>query len=454
MNFSGISFLFCFLPIAILLYYVTPLKLKNVSLLFLSVVFYVIVAYRFILLIIILAFSGYALGLVLEKMASPNVKRIFLALSLAIFVGCLCLFKYGEYFQVIFPNNTLLSLGLPLGISFYTFHLISYIFDVYSGKINAEKNITSFFLYVMFFPKITAGPIVRYNDFSKYLSFRTNSIEVSSDGVVRFSIGISKKAILAGSLMHAISNFSKVQSNVLSLWLGSVAFTLYIYYDFSGYSDMAVGLGKMFGFELPENFNFPYSSKSISEFWRRWHITLGSWFRDYVYIPLGGNKCNKLKWTRNIFIVWLLTGIWHGSNFVFALWGLYFGVLIIIEKMVLNKIVLKIPNYIKMIITMFFVNIGFVFFSSDDIFSAMEKVRGMFGTSGIPFINTETVFYLRNHIVLMIISVLLSLPIFKKVHLPQSVAWVLKPLAVVALIVLSSAFIVDGSSTPFLYKDF
>jgi len=454
MNFSGIVFLFCFLPIAILLYYVAPLKLKKSLLLFLSVIFYLVAAYRFILLVTAFALLGYTLGIAVEKKESPNVRKIYLTLSVAIFVGCLCLFKYGEYFQAFFPNNTLFSWGLPLGISFYTFQLISYIFDVYSGKIKAEKNIISFFLYVMFFPKITAGPIVRYNDFSKCLSFRTTSAIILSEGIVRFTIGLAKKAILAGSLMHAISNFSKVQSNVLSLWLSSIVFTLYLYYDFSGYSDMAIGLGKMFGFDFPENFDYPYSSKSISEFWRRWHMTLGSWFRDYVYIPLGGNRCSKLRWMLNIMIVWLLTGIWHGSNIVFALWGLYFGVLIILEKTISNKIDWKIPGILKTVVTMFFINLGFVFFSSDDIFFATERIRGMFGASGIPFSNPEAVFYLRNHIVLIIISVLLSQPVFKKVHLPSKIATAVKPLAILVLLVLSTAFMADGPSTPFLYADF
>ena len=395
MNFSGISFLFCFLPISIILYYVTPLRLKNLLMLFFSIVFYMIAAYRFTALIIILAFLGYVFGLCIEKTNLFNVKKTLLTLSILVFVGCLCFFKYGEYFQMLFPNNTLLSLGLPLGMSFYTFQLISYISEVYLGKIRAEKNIISFFLYVMFFPKITAGPIVRYNDFRKYLSSRINSIEVVSDGILRFVAGISKKAILAGSLMNAISNFSKVQTNVLSLWLSSIAFTLYIYYDFSGYSDMAVGLGKMFGFELPENFNFPYSSKSISEFWRRWHMSLGSWFRDYVYIPLGGNRCNKFRWMANIMIVWLLTGIWHGSNLVFAIWGVYFGVLIIIEKTISNKIVLKIPDFVKTMITMFFVNLGFVFFSSDDVFSAAERIGGMFGVGKVPLLIPRRFFILE-----------------------------------------------------------
>lgn len=454
MNFSGIIFLFVFLPISLLLYYIVPSKLKNVLLIILSTAFYLIAAYQFFLLLTVLAFLGFIIGLAVEKSAFPQLKKTLLIISVVVFVGCLCFFKYSEHLQKLFPNNDLISLGLPLGMSFYTFHLVSYISDVYSGRTKAEKNIMSFFLYVIFFPKITAGPIVRYNDFSKFISSRANSVEMISDGVARFVIGISKKSILAGSLMNAISNFSKVQSNVLSLWLGSIAFTLYIYYDFSGYSDMAVGLGKIFGFDLPENFDYPYSSKSISEFWRRWHMTLGSWFRDYVYIPLGGNRRNKARWMANILIVWFLTGLWHGSNLVFAFWGLYFGVLIILEKTLLNKIVRKIPGIIKTVTTMFFVNLGFVFFGSDDIFSAAEKVRGMFCVSEIPLINSETIFYLKNHIVLLIISILISLPIFKKTHLPQGVALVLKPLAIFVLIVLSTAFIADGSSAPFLYTDF
>ena len=370
MVFSSITFLFYFLPLVLFCYYLVPYKLKNFILLIFSLIFY---AYGEPIYIFIMLFScvvDYINALIIDKYRNTYKAKLALIFSIIINLSLLAFFKYSDFFISIVNsltnyNTPLLNITLPIGISFYTFQTMSYTIDVYRDEAPIQKNIFSLSTFVTLFPQLVAGPIVRYSDISYDLNHRVHSFDKFYDGVYRFIIGLCKKVILANNLGVIWYSIKATPYDTLSLatsWLGIICFTLQIYFDFSGYSDMAIGLGKIFGFDFLENFNFPYISKSITEFWRRWHISLGVWFRDYVYIPLGGNRCSKGRWFLNIFIVWFLTGLWHGASFNFILWGLYFGIILIFEKLFLLQFLKKLPNWIKHFYTMFLVIIGFVLF--------------------------------------------------------------------------------------------
>ena len=463
MVFSSLTFLFYFLPIVLIIYYIVPNKVKNLVLFISSLIFYFIGEPKYVILMIVSILSTYIHGILIEKYEKH--KKKFLISSIVISLSFLVFFKYTDFIienvNAIFNGSfDLLNLALPIGISFYTFKMISYIVDVYTKKVKVQKNFLKLATYVSLFPQLMAGPIVRYSTIEKELDERKYSFAIFSNGVRRFIIGLCKKILIADVLSDVVNSFSTVtEKTVLFYWIYAISITLQIYFDFSGYSDMAIGLGKMFGFNFPENFNYPYISKSITEFWRRWHITLGTWFRDYVYIPLGGNRVGKLKWLRNILIVWILTGLWHGAAWNFILWGLLYGVLLMIEKLGLLKILEKIPAFLSRIYVMFVVMIGFVIFSVSGMPQIKEYIGGLFGIGVDKIINKESIYYLLNYASILIIAIIASTPIIKNIILklkkkvPKAIN-ILEPITLLLLLVVSVSYLVDGSFNPFLYFRF
>ena len=463
MVFSSLTFLFYFLPIVLIIYYIVPNKVKNLVLFISSLIFYFIGEPKYVILMIVSILSTYIHGILIEKYEKH--KKKFLISSIVISLSFLVFFKYTDFIienvNAIFNGSfDLLNLALPIGISFYTFKMISYIVDVYTKKVKVQKNFLKLATYVSLFPQLMAGPIVRYSTIEKELDERKYSFELFSNGVRRFIIGLCKKILIADVLSDVVNSFSTVtEKTVLFYWIYAISITLQIYFDFSGYSDMAIGLGKMFGFNFPENFNYPYISKSITEFWRRWHITLGTWFRDYVYIPLGGNRVGKLKWLRNILVVWILTGLWHGAAWNFILWGLLYGVLLMIEKLGLLKILEKIPAFLSRIYVMFVVMIGFVIFSVSGMPQIKEYIGGLFGIGVDKIINKESIYYLLNYASILIIAIIASTPIIKNIilkikeKLPKAIN-ILEPITLSLLLVVCVSYLVDGSFNPFLYFRF
>ncbi len=457
MLFSSIPFIFYFLPCVLLLYSVTPKKFKNLTLLISSLVFYAWSEPSLVVLLLLTVLCGYVLGLLTEKYS--KYKRLFLIIALVIDVGFLGYFKYVDFFIENFNVLTnlsipLLRVTLPIGISFYTFQLISYNVDVYRGVVPAQKNFINLAAYISLFPQLIAGPIVRYRDISQQLRDRTQSIDKISLGIRRFVIGLSKKVLIANVLGEICESFkASGDKSVVFFWLYAIAFCLHIYFDFSGYSDMAIGLGKLFGFDFLENFNYPYISKSITEFWRRWHISLGSWFRDYVYIPLGGSRVGKVRLIFNILVVWMLTGFWHGADWNFVVWGLYFAVFLIIEKVFLLNY-LNNSKIISRIYVLLLVIISFVIFNASSISEAMHYIGGMFGAGGYPVLSSETVFCLKNYGVIMLLAVIGATPLPKMLAQKIKVNVILEPVILIALLVLVTAYLVDGSFNPFLYFRF
>lgn len=457
MLFSSIPFLFYFLPCVLLLYAVSPKKIKNFTLLICSLVFYAWGEPRLVTLMMVTVFCGYILGLLTEKYNKH--KKIFLSLAVILSLGFLGYYKYVDFFieninAITNLSIPLLKVSLPIGISFYTFQLLSYNIDVYRGDVPAQKNFVDLAAYISLFPQLIAGPIVRYSDVAEQLGKRTHSFDKTAIGVRRFIIGLSKKILIANTLGEVCEIFkASNDKSILFFWVYAIAFSLHIYFDFSGYSDMAIGLGKIFGFDFIENFNYPYISKSITEFWRRWHISLGSWFRDYVYIPLGGSRVGKLRLLFNILTVWMLTGFWHGAEWNFILWGLYFAVLLIIEKTFLLK-KLNNSNVISRIYVLMLVVISFVIFNSTSLKEAFDYIGGMFGVGNYPIISTETIFYLKNYCFVLILALIGATPLPKKLALKFKVSQWLEPFVLVALLVIATAYLVDGSFNPFLYFRF
>lgn len=472
MVFSSLTFLFLFLPICLLCYFLAPKNCKNAVLFVLSLIFYAWGEPVYVVLMIFSTVLDYTCGRLTEKYRGTRLKRLGLFISVICNLSLLFFFKYTDFFittiNAVFKTNIpLLNLPLPIGISFYTFQTMSYTIDVYRGNAPMQKNIISFGAYVALFPQLIAGPIVRYKDIAEALNERTHSFEKFSKGVLRFTEGLGKKVLLAnnaGLIFTTIVDSAPAENSIfavpaLSAWIGIIAYTFQIYFDFSGYSDMAIGLGHMLGFTFPENFDHPYISKSVTEFWRRWHMSLGTWFRDYVYIPLGGNRKGLLKQLRNIAIVWLLTGIWHGASFNFLFWGVYFGIFLIIEKMVLKRFADKIPNVFKHIYLMFVVIIGWVLFAFDDISIGVGYFLSMFGGGGV-FATNEALYILLTNIPLLIICVLFSttLPIRlretvrNKVN--ENVYTAFEVIFIVAVFMVSVSYLVAGSYNPFLYFRF
>ena len=457
MLFSSIPFLFYFLPCVLLLYAISPKKFKNFTLLVCSLVFYAWGEPRLVLLMLITVLGGYILGLLTEKFNKH--KKLFLTLAIALSLGFLGYFKYVDFFIKNINLMTglsipLLNVALPIGISFYTFQLLSYNIDVYRGNVPAQRNFVDLATYISLFPQLIAGPIVRYSDVAKQLRNRNHSFDKIALGVRRFVIGLSKKIIIANTLGEICEIFkSSNDKSVLYFWLYAVAFALHIYFDFSGYSDMAIGLGKLFGFDFAENFDYPYISKSITEFWRRWHISLGTWFRDYVYIPLGGSRVGMVRLIINLLIVWMLTGFWHGAEWNFILWGLYFAVLLIVEKLFLLKW-LNHSKVISRIYVLLLVVISFVIFNAGSINEAFVYIGGMLGVGDYPLVSTEAFYYLKDYLFVFIIAIV-GATNFPKYFVTKfkTLQW-LEPIVLIALLVVSTAYLVDGSFNPFLYFRF
>ncbi len=468
MVFSSTVFLFLFLPAFLTIYYICPPKLRNTILFLASLIFYAWEEPIYIFIMLFSTIFDYANGLLIEKSKSNAAKRLILILSVIGNLSILCFFKYSDFFitNVNFVCNTnisLLKLILPVGISFYTFQTMSYTIDVYRKKVSAQKNIINFAAYVTMFPQLVAGPIVRYKTIAKQLDKRQETISGFVYGIRRFIIGLFKKVMIAnniGLLWETIIARNLETLPAATAWLGAISFSFQIYFDFSGYSDMAIGLGEMIGFHFLENFDHPYISKSITEFWRRWHISLGTWFKEYVYIPLGGSRKGIAKQIRNLLIVWGITGFWHGASWNFILWGLYFGFLLIIEKLFLLKFLEKAKPLLSHLYTLIFVIISWVIFAFEDLSQIAQFLKAMFGINQSGILNAETLYLFSNYIVLLIICVLLSME-WQKTKLATLLAsktgWVrscFTMLLFAALFIVSISFLIGDTYNPFLYFRF
>ena len=469
MLFSAVTFLYFYLPIMVLIYFIAPKFLKNTVLLLGSLFFYGWGEPKYILLMALSIIQGYVIGLLIDKSKTDKketLSKFYITLSLVFSLGTLGYFKYVDFFIENFNRLTGLSIGLlkialPIGISFYTFQILSYTIDVYRRNVEVQKNIIDFGAYVAMFPQLIAGPIVRYSDIAVQLKNRTHSISKSAEGARRFIIGLSKKVLIAnivGELAEAYRTAD--EKSLLFVWLYAISYTLHIYFDFSGYSDMAIGLGKFFGFDFPENFNYPYISKSVTEFWRRWHMSLGTWFRDYLYIPLGGNRVSKLRWMVNILVVWLATGFWHGASWNFVVWGLFFAMLLMIEKNYLLRYIEKIKIF-NHVYVMLLVIISFVIFDSLTMKRAVEVIGEMFGANNLPLTTTQSLYLLRSYAVIMVIGIFGATPLpktivnkLRKTNVGVIATDIAEPFVLVSLLAVVTAFLIDGSFNPFLYFRF
>lgn len=471
MAFSSTVFLFIFLPVLLLIYYCRLIKsdkVRNIILLIASLLFYAYGEPIYVLVLIVSIIINYFIGLLIDKYSNnKKVKKSILVLGIIFNVILLVLFKYLNF---IFDNLSLLfnkelfayDISLPLGISFYTFSILSYIIDVYKGDAKVQKNILNVALYVTLFAKLTQGPIVRYNDIENELTNRKYASKDFTQGVVRFIVGLAKKVILSNYVAVITDNcFMSEELSVATAWLGAISYTLQIYFDFSGYSDMAIGLGRMFGFHFSENFNYPYASGSITEFWRRWHISLGMWFRNYVYIPLGGNRVKKSRLILNLFIVWLLTGIWHGANWTFVIWGLIYFVLLVIEKITNLHKNQRLTGSIGHIYTLFFVIIGWVFFRANDVQSALIYLGKMFGIGATGLTDIAFIEYLKQAWFVLIVSMIASFPILKviqnfmeKKKANKTVISIAQSIGLCVIFVLAISICVSSTYSPFIYFSF
>lgn len=465
MLFSSIPFLYYFLPLVLAVYFLTPARFRNAVLLLASLIFYAWGEPKYVLLMLASILSGYGFGLLQERYRGQKGAKLVCGLSVAVSLSFLLYFKYADFFLENFNAATglgvpLLRIALPIGISFYTFQIISYTVDVYRGE-PAQKNLIHLAAYVAMFPQLIAGPIVRYSDIAQQLEHRSHSTALAAGGVRRFLIGLGKKILIANQLGELCSVFrASDEKSVLFYWLYAVAFALHIYFDFSGYSDMAIGLGKVFGFHFLENFNYPYISASITEFWRRWHMSLGTWFRDYVYIPLGGNRVGRARQLLNILVVWMLTGFWHGAAWNFVVWGLMFAVLLIMEKLWLLKPLSKCRPLAHLYVV-FFVVISFVIFNAENMGQALSDIGGLFGAGGIPLVSAEAVYCLRSFALVLILAVFGATPLLRNglVRLSQyptagKILNALEPFTLFVLLLVMTGYLVDGSFNPFLYFRF
>ena len=462
MIFSSIPFLYYFLPVVLLVYGLTPREGKNAVLLLFSLVFYGWGEPKYLAVMLVCTALGYGFGLALGRAGRPGVRKALLAASVLSSLSFLVYFKYADFFLSNFNALTgaslpLLQLTLPVGISFYTFQILSYTVDVYRGEAQVQKNPIDLACYVTMFPQLIAGPIVRYTDVAEQLKQRGRGD--FQKGASRFLVGLGKKILFANLLGEVCAAWRGTQDgSVLFSWLYALSYTLHIYFDFSGYSDMAIGLGALLGFRFPENFNYPYIAASVTEFWRRWHMTLSRWFRDYVYIPLGGNRKGMGKQLRNILIVWLLTGFWHGAAWNFLCWGLYFAALLILEKLVLLRFLEKhrIFGHVYLLSAVVF---GFVLFDASTLSGAWDCIRGMLGLGGLPIASAEGVYLLKSNALLLILAALGATPLPKRIakaleaRCPKAAA-LLHPAALCALLLICTAYLVDGSYNPFLYFRF
>lgn len=467
MVFSSIPFLFFFFPLFLLVYYLVPFKIKNFIIMVFSLIFYAWGEPVYVILMIISSLVGYISGLLIEKNTLKKKKITIMVIALILNFGALGFFKYGDFLinninALLKTNIPLLEVGLPIGISFFTFQIVSYYIDVYRGDVAADHNFITFLAYVSMFPQLIAGPIVRYETIAKELKSRTIDFSNFSNGLIRFLEGLFKKVLLANTVGFIWTQISGDISSlsVLTAWLGIIAYSFQIYFDFSGYSDMAIGMGQMLGFHYLENFDYPYISKSITEFWRRWHISLSSWFRDYVYIPLGGSRCKKIINIRNILIVWTLTGIWHGANWNFILWGLYFGILLILEKFLLKNFLEKLPTFFKHFYALFFIIIGWLLFAFDDLTLLKEYALTLFGLSGTYLFDQEFLFYISNYFILFVFCMLFSIPFGKKVKAViqnskhQMFYSIIMMIIYIIFFIITISLLVSETYNPFLYFRF
>ena len=463
MIFSSIPFLFFFFPLFILLYFTLPFKYKNYILLLFSLIFYAWGEPIYILLMIFSSIVDFINGKNIEKHKDDNKKKkIYLIISIIINISLLGFFKYADFFIKVINNILnldipLLKLGLPIGISFFTFQTMSYSIDVYRGDVKAEKDFLTFMTYVCMFPQLIAGPIVRYETVSSELHKRDINFKKFADGFTRFLRGLFKKVLIANNIGLLFTLITSSEVNDISIMTGVLAIVSYafqIYFDFSGYSDMAIGMGNMCGFTFLENFNYPYISKSITEFWRRWHISLSSWFKDYVYIPLGGSRVNILKNIRNILIVWILTGFWHGASWNFIFWGLYYGILLLLEKFVLKKYIDKLPDFVKHIYTIVLVFIGWMIFAFDDSKYLFGFIKALTSNK---FIDSAFLYYFKNYFLILVIATLFSLPVYPKVKekMNNSIFTSLLSISIyVILFIITLSYLVSDTYNPFLYFRF
>ena len=461
MLFSSIPFLYYFLPVVMAVYFLSPRGWKNTVLLLSSLVFYGWGEPKLLFLMVFTITLFWACGLAMGRAGAQRQKKFWLLVSVVISVALLGIFKYADFFIGSFNALTglgipMLRLALPVGISFYTFQCLSYTIDVYRGEVLPQKNILSFGAYVSMFPQLIAGPIVRYSDIARQLENRTHSWETAYAGARRFLVGLSKKVILADNFALLMKLFRESgEKSVLFYWLYAIAFLFNIYFDFSGYSDMAIGLGRIFGFDFPENFNYPYLSKSVTEFWRRWHMTLGSWFRDYVYIPMGGNRVSRGRWVFNILTVWMLTGLWHGAAWNFVVWGLFFGVMLMIEKWV--PALQRLPGLLRHGYVLLAVILSFVLFNADSLTMAGQDLAGLFGLGNVPLVSDAALYYLKSYAVLFGLGILGSTPLVKRAAEKISrtrIGGILEPVVLALLLLVCTAYLVDGSFSPFLYFRF
>ena len=468
MVFSSPVFLFFFLPVTLGIYYAVPARFKNFILFLSGLVFYAWGEPVYVLIMILSTAIDYTAGRIIGRFGENRViRRLCLIISVVMNLSLLGVFKYSGF--VIDSINSIFSLSLdnpnlplPIGISFYTLQTLSYTIDVYRGDARVQKNFIHFATYVSLFPQLLAGPIVRYQTIQDELEHRKSTIADTAYGISRFMEGLFKKCILSNTLAELVMKLENGnEASVAAYWAMSIAFTLQIYFDFSGYSDMAIGLGRIFGFHFLENFNYPYLSKSISEFWRRWHMSLGTWFRDYVYIPLGGSRVPLGRWFLNIFVVWFLTGFWHGAQWNFIVWGLYFAFFLLIEKLFLNNLLDKLPKFVRHTYVLFFINISFVIFNHDTMAEIGRFLGGMFGAGGIPLTNRFSAYYISSYGFVLLLSAFLATPALKHILAklrttkPGEYALaVLEPVAYAGILLLVTASLVNGSFNPFLYFRF
>ena len=466
MVFSSTIFLCVYLPLVLLGYYICPKKGRNLFLLIASLVFYAWGEPKYVFLMIFSILVNYIFGRLMDK-HRENKKRLklMLVLSVVIDLGLLSVFKYTDFIitnvNAIFGANfDLLNIALPIGISFYTFQAMSYTIDVYRDDVRVQKNLIDFGMYITMFPQLIAGPIVRYADVQDQLAERSVTTADFSEGVMRFVVGLGKKVLLANQMGAVWSDIYALGGDVSALmaWTGAIAYTFQIYFDFSGYSDMAIGLGRMFGFKFPENFRYPYQSVSITDFWRRWHITLSTWFKEYLYIPLGGNRRGLTRQALNLLIVWSLTGFWHGAGWNFVMWGLYYFVILFIEKLFLLKALDKLPKFFRHVYALLLIIIGWVIFASDDVSVLLPYLGSMFGANGA--VGGMDVYTLFTKAVLIVICCVASTELPKRLFLSatgamnEKAAFTIKSVLTIALLALSMILLIGDSYNPFLYFRF
>ncbi len=467
MVFSTPIFLFYFLALTLLIYYVVPRKGRNVVLLISSLFFYYWGEREYVAIMFLSTAIDYTHGMLVErckKKGNDKGARMAVASSIIFNLALLLFFKYWDFLAGSLQAMGLtfmpvLNIHLPIGISFYTFQTMSYTIDVYRGDTRAQRNIINFGTFVTLFPQLIAGPIIKYKDLGDQINERTTSTEKFASGVQIFMVGMAKKVLVAnnvGMLWEAYKAMSAGELTVLGAWLGVIAFTFQIYFDFSGYSDMAIGLGRMLGFEFLPNFNYPYISKSITEFWRRWHISLSTWFREYLYIPLGGNRCSKPRWMFNLLVVWAATGIWHGASWNYLIWGIYFFVLLMLEKFFLLKVLSKAPALVGHVYTLFFVVVSWAIFAIEDFSQLGSYLKVMFGLGGVPLMDAKLGYYVTSYLPILLVAAVASTPLGAKLYhkLKTPAAEVVCTVLVLAGLVVCTAYLVDGTYNPFLYFRF